>query len=155
MTVTAAEIKNAFNLFDEDLKGSVTTDCMKLVLASIGFGELSEQETTALIKAMDTDGSGRIDYHEYERTVLRKRPEAGSPEEILRAFKLFDERGVGKITKDDLKATAQRCGYALSDDQVDAIMKQTADDEKVGIMYDNWRCSMNNLQGANRKSTKL
>lgn len=156
MAVTSSDIKEAFYLFDEDLKGWVSSENMVYVLQAIGFGDLSEQEVQALIKSMDSDGSGRIEFHEYEKTILRKRVEAGSSEEILNAFKLFDEKNAGKITKADLEAVNKRNGMGLTPDQIDRIVAVGFNPETKELLYDGWRLQMNGLEAiGNRRATKV
>ncbi len=156
MSITAAEIRDAFQVFDYEGRGYVSSETMKQILAALGFGELSEQETAALIKAMDGDGSGKIDYDAYEKTVIRKRVEPGSPEELIKAFKLIDENGAGKIVAADLTSAAERTGVQMSEREIKSIIRNCAAvDETDAIVYDSWRVTMNQLQATNRKITKF
>ena len=55
---------------------------------------------------MDKDGSGVIDFEDFLALMTSKMGERDSQEEILKAFKLFDDDNTGKITFKNLKRCA-------------------------------------------------
>ena len=56
-----------------------------------------------LLKAMDVDGDGEIDFTEFVSAAFDKRSLL-TKENLDAAFKTFDADGNGRITKDELKA---------------------------------------------------
>lgn len=64
-----------------------------------------------MIADIDKDGSGTIDFEEFLTMMTAKMGERDSKEEILKAFKLFDDDNTGKISFKNLKRVAK---YVLS-----------------------------------------
>jgi len=56
--------------------------------------------------------------------VTRKFRERDPTDEILKAFKLFDEEGSGKITLKNLKKVAREMGENLSDAELQAMIDE-------------------------------
>ncbi|GAM37849.1 calmodulin [Talaromyces pinophilus] len=59
-----AELRAAFEVFDQDGSGTISADEMRRVMKSIGE-ELTDAEIDEMIKEADTDGNGTIDYQEF------------------------------------------------------------------------------------------
>jgi len=55
-----AELRAAFEVFDQDGSGTISAEEMRLVMKSIGE-ELTDAEIDEMIKIADTDGNGTID----------------------------------------------------------------------------------------------
>lgn len=60
-----------------------------------------------MIADIDKDGSGTIDFEEFLTMMTAKMGERDSKEEILKAFKLFDDDNTGKISFKNLKRVAK------------------------------------------------
>ena len=56
--------------------------------------------------------------------MTRKFRERDPTDEILKAFKLFDEEGSGKITLKNLKKVAREMGENLSDAELQAMIDE-------------------------------
>jgi len=65
-----AEMKSAFGVFDHDGSGTISLDELRKVMQS--FGEiLTDEELDTMIKEVDTDGDGQIDYKEFMQFMLQ------------------------------------------------------------------------------------
>ena len=87
------EWKTIFNLFDVDGDGSITCQELGVVLRSMGQNP-SDKELKEMIKDMDEDGSGTVDYEEFVILMRRKTADDEGNDDIEEAFRVFD-------TKDD------------------------------------------------------
>jgi len=56
-----------------------------------------------------------------------------SEDEILEAFKIFDNQGNGKLAASELKAVLKNLGEPMSDEDVDALL-DAADQEAGGYI---------------------
>lgn len=63
-----------------------------------------------MIADIDKDGSGTVDFEEFLVMMTAKMGERDSREEILKAFKLFDDDNTGKISFKNLKRVAKELG---------------------------------------------
>lgn len=71
-----------------------------------------------MIADIDKDGSGTIDFEEFLAMMTAKMGERDSKEEILKAFKLFDDDETGKISFKNLKRVAKELGENITDEEL-------------------------------------
>ncbi|XP_030760527.1 neo-calmodulin-like isoform X1 [Sitophilus oryzae] len=58
------ELRDAFRVFDKHNRGYITSSDLRAVLQCLGE-DLSEEEIEDMIKEVDVDGDGRIDFYEF------------------------------------------------------------------------------------------
>lgn len=58
------ELRDAFRVFDKRNRGYITASDLRVVLQCLGE-DLSEEEIEDMIKEVDVDGDGRIDFYEF------------------------------------------------------------------------------------------
>eukprot|EP00759_Apiculatamorpha_spiralis_P057048 PhF_6_TR8378/c0_g1_i1/m.13125/K16465/CETN1; centrin-1 len=153
MSLTQQQIREAFDLFDADCSGAISASELELILKGLGFADMPKQEINALVKAMDTDGSGEIEYPEFEKSVL-KLSQPGSLDEIWKAYKLFDVEQKGRITLADLKRVAAEQENPIPEDVLKHVLKVVCEYDTKGISFDEWKHVMTSLNEANKVSTK-
>jgi len=90
------EIREAFDLFDTDGSGTIDAKELKVAMRALGF-EPKKEEIKKMISDIDKDGSGTIDFTEFLEMMTSKMSEKDSREEILKAFRLFDDDETGKV----------------------------------------------------------
>ncbi|KAJ8682428.1 hypothetical protein QAD02_018220, partial [Eretmocerus hayati] len=62
------ELRDAFRVFDKRNRGYITASDLRAVLQCLGE-DLSEDEIEDMIKEVDVDGDGRIDFYEFVRAL--------------------------------------------------------------------------------------
>ncbi|CAL1529450.1 unnamed protein product [Lymnaea stagnalis] len=80
------ELREAFNLFDKDGDGFITTSELGVVMTSLNQNP-SQSELQDMINEVDADGSGTIDFNEFLRMMSRKMKETDTEEELRQAFR--------------------------------------------------------------------
>eukprot|EP00493_Phyllostaurus_siculus_P025184 UN25528 len=70
-----------------------------------------------MISDIDKDGNGTIDFNEFLEMMTAKMSERDSKEEILKAFRLFDDDETGKISFRNLKGVAKELGENMTDER--------------------------------------
>merc|ERR1712216_671498 len=101
------EIREAFDLFDTDGSGCIDAKELKVAMRALGF-EPKKDEIRKMISDIDKDGDGTIDFDEFMMMV--KMAEKDSREEIVKAFRLFDDDETGRISFKNLKRVAKELG---------------------------------------------
>ena len=64
------QIKQLFRAFDIDGNGVLSADEVKQVWRSFVSKKVSDEEMNEMIKAIDTNGDGQIDYEEFAKLML-------------------------------------------------------------------------------------
>merc|ERR1719199_986590 len=72
----------------------------------------------------DRDRSGAIEFLDFQEIMTHKIQERDPVEEILKAFKLFDEDNSGNISLRNLRRVARELGENLSDDELQAMIDE-------------------------------
>merc|ERR1712196_300215 len=93
------EIKEAFDLFDTDGSGSIDAKELKVAMRALGF-EPKKEEIQKMIQDVDDDGSGTIEFPEFMTMMSQKILNRDPKDEILKAFRLFDDDETGKISQE-------------------------------------------------------
>eukprot|EP01084_Bolivina_argentea_P013711 25707_1 len=117
------EIKEAFELFDTDGSGSIDAKELKVAMHALGF-EPKKEEIRKMIEDIDVDGSGTIDFQEFLSMMTQKMSEKDSEEDILKAFKLFDDDETGKISFRNLKRVAKELGENMCDEELQEMIDE-------------------------------
>ena len=65
---SSAELRQAFDAFDTDKSGQISTAELKVVLDQCGVAVTAEQ-CAQLIKMFDANNSGKMEFNEFEKLV--------------------------------------------------------------------------------------
>ena len=90
------EIQTAFDMFDKDSDGVITTEELTAVVASLGHAT-KESDIEDMIRQLDADNSGTVDFPEFLNMMAKKMTEDNSSDELRQAFDVFDENHDGFI----------------------------------------------------------
>lgn len=97
-----ADIKGAFLLFDRNGDGVISGTELEMVLRALGERP-SASEMARIIRKVDRDRNGSIDFQEFLAFMARKvSVRVYTRDDVLKAFLVFDRDGNGYITKDEL-----------------------------------------------------
>jgi len=118
-----AEFKEAFETYDKDGSGHITTEELGVVLRSLGQ-KPSARELKEMIDEVDHDKSGTVDFQEFLHLVAKKMKDNDTEEELIEAFKSFDKDGNGFINASDLKEVMINLGEILSDEELAEMIKE-------------------------------
>ncbi|ETE69934.1 Centrin-1, partial [Ophiophagus hannah] len=131
------EIREAFDLFDTEGCGSIDVKELKYVLdvykllafilqvamRALGF-EPKKEEIKKMIADTGKDESSTINFEDFLAIMTTKMNEKDSKEEILKAFRLFDDDGTGKISFKNLKRVSKELGENLTDEELQEMIDE-------------------------------
>ncbi|TRY79097.1 hypothetical protein TCAL_11703 [Tigriopus californicus] len=121
--IEALEFKEAFDEFDKDRSGSISTKELLFVMRSIGQNP-TEDEIQDLIMESDLNGDGTIDFKEFLAMMKRKSAETDQTEALREAFRIFDKDRSGFIEAKEIFSVTSTLGQALSKEELNAFMKE-------------------------------
>ena len=129
------EFKEAFEIFDKDKDGYITTKELGDIMKNLGQTP-SEAEMQDMINEVDIDGNGTIDFKEFLVLMARKMRDNDSEEELIEAFKVFDRDGNGLISNVELQHVMTSLGENVTMDEVDEMIKEADLDGDGYINYE-------------------
>ncbi|GAA5890184.1 hypothetical protein JCM6882_009252 [Rhodosporidiobolus microsporus] len=116
-----AESKEAFALFDKRGAGTIPAQSLGEVLRALGQNP-TQREVQDLAGSV---GGGDIDYNTFLQILNREggyNP-AGTADEFIRGFQVFDKDGNGFIGQGELKYVLTSLGEKLTEEEVDELLK--------------------------------
>lgn len=84
-------------------------------MRALGF-EPKKEEIKKMISEVDREGKGVIEFADFMELMTVKISERDPREEVLKAFRLFDDDNTGKISLKNLKRVARELGETMNDD---------------------------------------
>ncbi len=77
-----------------------------------------------LIAEVDRDGKGVIEFADFMELMTTKISERDPREEILKAFRLFDDDNTGKVSLKNLKRVARELGETMADEELQEMIDE-------------------------------
>jgi len=128
-----AEFKEIFDLVDEDHGGSISRGELRRLMETLRL-KPTEEELDAMMKEVDSDGSGDIDFHEFVAVMSRRVQADYTPEQLKAAFKVFETDSVAKgfVSTEVLEHALTTYGSDKLSPEEAAELLATVDPENTG-----------------------
>jgi len=131
-----------FQALDLNGDGKLSRDELIIGYQQILGAEHPEEEVDAIIKAVDSDRSGSIEYTEFVVATINKE-NLLSDERISRVFKLIDKDGDGYLNLNEVKEALNPGDQAEINDQVWKCLIEEVDSDGDGkISFDEFKSVM-------------
>ncbi|XP_039591274.1 troponin C, skeletal muscle-like [Polypterus senegalus] len=143
-----AEFKAAFDMFDSDGGGDISTKELGTVMKMLGQTP-SREELDAIIEEVDEDGSGTIDFEEFLVMMVRqmKEDQAGkSEEELAEFFRILDRNADGYIDREEFAELIRSGGEAVTDAEIDELMTDGDKNQDGKLDFDEFLKMMEGVQ---------
>ncbi|XP_042263801.1 troponin C, skeletal muscle isoform X2 [Thunnus maccoyii] len=143
-----AEFKAAFDMFDTDGGGDISTKELGTVMRMLGQNP-SREELDAIIEEVDEDGSGTIDFEEFLVMMVQqlKEDQAGkSEEELSECFRIFDKNGDGFIDREEFGDILHLTGEPVVEEDIDEMFGESDTNKDGKIDFDEFLKMMENVQ---------
>lgn len=107
---------------------------MKEVLLNLEI-KVDEKELQVLLNKMDTDKSGKIDFHEFKSVMASNYFRRHSKQELEAAFKSFDTDGNGFLSAEEVQIVMSKKGRHMTRNEVKSMIKSldTNKDGKISF----------------------
>ena len=126
------EIKEAFDIFDDDKSGAIDISELKAAMANLGL-ESKNAQVAQMVNDLDADGSGSIDFEEFLNMLTAKVTKKETRADVEKVFRLFDEKKTGKIGLRNLREVALEIGEQMTDEEL-LKMIERADSDGDGLV---------------------
>ena len=120
-----AELKEVFDLFDQNKDGKITRAELYDVLRTMGLGK-TEEEIKAIIHDYDSNDNGTMEFSEFLEMVSQKEGNStvDSENETRKTFLAFDLNRDGYISKSELRKAMENLGENPTDEEIDKMMQE-------------------------------
>ncbi|XP_072994298.1 calmodulin-1 [Typha latifolia] len=130
-----SEFQQAFLLFDKDGDGCITVEELGTVIRSLGQNP-SEEELHDMMREVDADGNGTIEFAEFLNLMAKKVKETDAEEELKEAFKVFDKDQNGFISASELRNVMMNLGEKLTDEEIEQMIREADVDGDGQVNYE-------------------
>ncbi|CAG8507314.1 7959_t:CDS:2 [Paraglomus brasilianum] len=126
------EYKETFTLFDKKGAGTIPSETLGDVLRALG-----QNPTQTEVKELAESHGSEINFDEFVKVLQRPGgfAPAGTYEEFVDGFQVFDKKRTGYISVTELKYVLTNLGEKLSEAEVEDLLKDETIDDNGSINY--------------------
>ncbi|XP_066981218.1 troponin C, isotype gamma-like [Macrobrachium rosenbergii] len=131
-------LKKAFDSFDTDKLGYITTETVSTILRMMGI-KISEKNLAEVIAETDEDGSGQLEFEEFVTLAAKfliEEDEEALKAELKEAFRIYDKEGNGYITTEVLREILHEIDNKLTPEDLDGIIEEVDEDGSGTLDFD-------------------
>jgi len=131
-------LKRAFDSFDQEKRGAISTDIVATVLKMMGH-PVNRTILKQVIEEVDIDGSGELEFNEFvllATKFMNEEDEEEMKKELKEAFRLYDKDGEGFIPTSTLRVILKELDDKLSDEDLDGMIEEIDADGSGTVDFD-------------------
>ncbi|KAJ2952924.1 hypothetical protein O0L34_g7293 [Tuta absoluta] len=133
-------LKNAFDAFDHEKKGVISTEMIGTILEMLGH-QLDEATLKEIIDEVDEDGSGELEFPEFCKLAAKFLTEEEEDDEAMvrelrEAFRLYDKEGNGYITTEVLMEIFRELDNTITADDLETMIEEIDSDGSGTVDFD-------------------
>ncbi|KAJ4380464.1 hypothetical protein N0V86_003819 [Didymella sp. IMI 355093] len=133
-SVADARVEELWATLDSRKKGHLDLPGLKKGLRKLDHPLKNADELlNEVMRAVDTDGNGKITYKEFHTFVEE------TERELLSLFRTIDINGDGKLSKDELRNALRRAGLAVPNNKLDSFFSEVDTNGDGHISFEEWR----------------
>lgn len=124
------DLKHAFAQFDKNDDGFISKQELAEAMSKLGH-IISNEELDEIIKAVDKDGNGLVDFKEFINLMDNNCLVQNVDEEMLHLFNMIDRNNDGFITEKEIKTMMKGLGEKVRKKDIRKMIKE-ADENRDG-----------------------
>jgi len=131
-------LKRAFDSFDQEKKGAISTDIVSTILKMMGH-PVNRAILNEVIEEVDVDGSGELEFNEFvllATKFMNEEDEEEMKNELKEAFRLYDKNGEGFIPTNVLRELLKELDDKLDDEALDGMIEEIDADGSGTVDFD-------------------
>jgi len=136
--LTDAEVKaaeEAFDHFDRRNQGQIRTGDITDAMKKLGYN-IKASFMEKMSDEIDEDGTGYIDFNEFQKIIKQKKHDDEDEKELKEAFRVLDTEKRGEINVDKLRWILKNLGDDLTEEEIDDMIADTDTDGSGFVDYD-------------------
>ncbi|XP_031779879.1 troponin C, isoallergen Bla g 6.0101 isoform X2 [Nasonia vitripennis] len=139
-----SQLKMAFDAFDHEKRGCISTDMVGTILVMLGH-ELNDETLRQIIAEVDVDASGELEFGEFctlaGRFLVEEDTEAMA-QELREAFRLYDKEGNGYITTEVFRDILHELDDQIPPEELDLMIEEIDTDGSGTLDFDEFMAVM-------------
>ncbi|KAG9488009.1 hypothetical protein GDO78_007687 [Eleutherodactylus coqui] len=92
-------------------------------MRALGF-DVKKADVLKILKDYDSEATGKITFDDFNEVVTDLILDRDPQEEMLKAFKLFDDDDSGRISLRNLRRVARELGENMTDEELRAMIEE-------------------------------
>ncbi len=126
--ITKAEYKTAFDTFDSNKDGLISSKDLLNLMNYLKFHP-TQEEVETMIEEFKQGKNGEITFHEFLDVVAAKMFDGNAENDLIQAFKIFDVEGRGHISALGLKKSLLELDRDLTEDELHVLLRDLKDED--------------------------
>lgn len=135
--VQIAEYKEIFAYYDSENAGFIDMKVFKKIFRSFGLNP-SEEDFNDMKELSQIGEDNKVSYDQFIQCIIADIRQPDLEEDLLEAFKLFDDKNTGMCSSTVLKEILTSCGDSLTQDEFTDLMRQCGNTEKSTVDYNKY-----------------
>jgi centrin-1 len=117
------ELKEAFNLFDNEGKGTIDVKDLKTLFLTLGM-VIRKRDVKRMMTELDKEGQTTLQIEDILELVSDSLKTRTLPDEMGKMFAILDDDNTGGITIANLKRIVAETGETLTDAEVQEMVRE-------------------------------
>ena len=139
------ELREAFDIFDDDSDGSISKEKLHLLLSSLKQF-LTESEYNKLIETTGMNNTDRIDFNQFLIIIAKKTQnnQANDEKHLRKLFDELDKNHNGRISIQEIRYIVTHSNENISEQEIEFLIEKADDDGDGLISFDEFLAFMEN-----------